>query len=242
MKVDVLGVPFDALTFDEAVKRSVELLSAQGVHRVVTPNPEIVWKCVNDKEFMEVIRSSDLVFADGIGIVRAAEKLGRPLPGRVMGVEWAAAMFPEIEKLGKRLYLFGGKPGVAELAAKNIAAKFPKLNICGARDGYFSDSRAVALEIAEAKPDVIIVCLGMGKQEFWMRDHSVLFENVLMAGLGGSIDVFAGIVPRAPAITSKLGLEWLYRIIKQPSRLPRMAAIPKFLRAVNKQKKQEKKK
>lgn len=244
MRIDVLGVQFDAVTLDEAVQKSLSLLERPGVHHVVTPNPEIVWLCQKDKRVMKIVSEASLVLADGIGVVRAAKKLGRPLPERVTGVDWAQALIPELEKLGKRLFLFGGKPGVAERAAATLIRKHPKLIICGTQHGYVAadgETETVVSKIRAAKPDVVFICLGSPKQENWMFSYSGYLDgSVLLAGLGGSLDVWAGTVKRAPKTVRKLGLEWIYRIVKQPYRVTRIAfVVPRYIRAVNRQKRRE---
>jgi N-acetylglucosaminyldiphosphoundecaprenol N-acetyl-beta-D-mannosaminyltransferase len=222
--VDVLGVPFDAVTPEEAVEKALTLMESGG-GRVVTPNPEIVWMCRNDPAVMDAVASADLILADGIGIVRAAETLKTPLPGRVTGVDWFEAMLTA----GKRVFLLGGKPGVAEIAAR----KYPA--IIGTHDGYFKDDAPVIEAILATKPDLLAVCLGAPKQELWMKRNQDALSGILMAGLGGSVDVLAGTKRRGPVIFRKLGLEWLYTAIRQPSRIPRLFIIPKFLKAVQKE-------
>ena len=130
---------------------------------------------------------------------------------------------------GKRLYLLGAKPGVAEAAARNLEARYPGLSICGTHDGYFQEDGPVVEEIRRSGADAVFVCLGAPKQEYWMREHGLATGARLMAGLGGSLDVFAGVVERAPESWQKMGLEWLYRLMKEPSRIGRMARLPLFL-------------
>ena len=130
---------------------------------------------------------------------------------------------------GKRLYLLGAKPGVAEAAARNLEARYPGLSICGTHHGYFQEDGPVVEEIRRSGADAVFVCLGAPKQEYWMREHGPATGARLMAGLGGSLDVFAGVVERAPESWQKMGLEWLYRLMKEPSRIDRMARLPLFL-------------
>ncbi|MDR1670079.1 MAG: WecB/TagA/CpsF family glycosyltransferase [Oscillospiraceae bacterium] len=240
MRADILGVPFDAVTPEEAVRRGMELMEGGG-GRVVTPNPEIVWKCHTDPAAREAVVSADLILADGVGILKAAKKLGRPLRDRVLGIEWFYAMLALCAEKEKSVFFLGGKPGVAGQAAKNAAQTHPALKVCGAHDGFFTDEDAVAERIRQAGPDFLAVSLGAPKQELWMARNAPKLPGVLMAGLGGSLDILAGGVKRAPKIFSKLGLEWLYRALRQPSRIPRLLVIPKFLRLVGKTAKREKK-
>ena len=204
MRIDILGVGFDNLTMTEAVARGCELLAGEGAHYVVTPNPEIVETCRADAEAMAAVNGADLVLPDGIGVIYGAKLLGTPLKSRVPGIEFGTAMLAHCAETGKRVYLFGAKPGVAEQAAKNLCEKLPGLQIAGTHDGA-------------------------PKQEKWMAQYGAATGAKLLLGLGGSLDVFAGVAQRAPEFYCKHNLEWFYRLIKNPSRAGRMMKLPLFL-------------
>ncbi len=229
MRTDILGVAFDNVTMAEAVDRAMALLEREGPHLVVTPNAEIVQQARSDPEFAALIAQADLVLPDGVGVVYASKILGRPLKGRVPGVDFAGALMDRMAKLNKRLFLLGAKPGVAEEAARRLAAQHPGLTVCGVHDGYFREDAPVVQAIREAGADVVFVCLGAPKQEKWAAAHGGETGARLLVGLGGSLDVFAGQVDRAPESWQRLGLEWLYRAIRQPSRFKRIAKLPGFL-------------
>lgn len=229
MRVDVLGVAFDNVTLDEAVERALALLEQDGPHMAATPNPEIVQCARKDKELAQILAGADLVIPDGIGIIHAAKILGTPLKGRVPGIDFAAALMGRMAETGKRLFLLRAAPGVAEQAAANLQAQHPGLVVCGAHDGYFKEDGPVIQKIRAARADVVFVCLGFPKQEKWIAAHGSETGARLLIGLGGSLDVFAGRVERAPESFQKLGLEWFYRLAKQPSRIGRMAKLPLFL-------------
>lgn len=229
LRTDVLGIGFDNVTQDEAVDRAMALIAAGGSHYVVTPNAEFVQMARGDSRFRDLLNQADLVLPDGIGVVYASKILGRPLKGRVPGVDFAAALCGRMAREGGRLFLLGAKPGVAELAAAELKQRYPGLQICGTHDGYFQEDGPVVEEIRTAAADVVFVCLGAPKQEQWMAAHGAACGAKLLVGLGGSLDVFAGQVKRAPETWQNLGLEWLYRLIKQPSRIGRMAKLPLFL-------------
>lgn len=229
MRTDVLGVAFDNVTIDEAVDRALALLEEDRPHLVVTPNPEIVQRAEKDPEFAGILAQADLVLPDGVGVIYAAKILGRPLRARVPGIDFAAALLARIAGTGTRLFLLGAAPGVAELAAVNLRAAYPGLVVCGFHDGYFKEDRPVADAIREARADLVFVCLGAPKQEKWIAANGAAAGARLYVGLGGSLDVFAGKVERAPESFQRLGLEWLYRLLKQPSRIGRMAKLPLFL-------------
>ena len=228
-RTEILGVEFDNVTLDEAADRAIALMDQDGPHLVVTPNPEIVQLARRDPEFGRVLSDADLVIPDGVGVVYAAKILGRPLKGRVPGIEFAAALMARMAGKGKRLFLLGAKPGVAELAAANLAVEYPGLVVCGTHDGYFQEDAPVAETIRRARADVVFVCLGAPKQEMWIARNGADTGARLLVGLGGSLDVFAGQVKRAPKAFQKLGLEWFYRLCRQPSRIGRMAKLPLFL-------------
>lgn len=229
MRTDVLGVAFDDVTLEEAVERAMALLEEEGPHLVATPNPEIVQIAEKDPEFAKVLAEASLVLADGVGVTYAAKILGRPLKGRVPGIEFASALMARMAGTGRRLFLLGAKPGVAEMAAANLQAEHPGLVICGTHDGYFQEDGPVADAIRESGADVVFVCLGAPKQEKWIAANGGATGAKLLVGLGGSLDVFAGTVKRAPRAFQKLGLEWFYRLCTQPSRIGRMAKLPLFL-------------
>ena len=228
MRVDVLGVAFDSVTVDEAVERAMELLEQDGPHFIATPNPEIVQRANQDPEFSEILARADLVIPDGVGVIYAARILGRPLKARVPGIDFASALMGRMAGTGKRLFLLGAEPGVAQQAAAHLQAAHPGLVVCGVHDGYFKEDGPVVQAIREARADVVFVCLGAPKQEKWAAAHGEEAGARLYIGLGGSLDVFAGKVERAPERMQRLGLEWLYRLVKQPSRIGRMAKLPLF--------------
>ena len=229
MRTDILGVGFDDLTLEEAAAAGASLVEDQGFHYAVTPNPEFLLAARKDQPFRQALLDADLVLAGGVGVVYSAKLLGRPLKGRVPGIEFAQALMGWMAKHGKRLFLLGAKPGVAELAAANLRDRYPGLILCGTHDGYFKEDEPVVQAIRESGADVVFVCLGAPKQEFWMAKHGPATGAHLMVGLGGSLDVFAGVVERAPEGFQKLGLEWLYRLMKEPKRFGRMAKLPLVL-------------
>lgn len=229
LRTDILGVGFDSITLPQAVEKAVDLLERGGTHYVVTPNPELVQRAGKEPPFRDVLNGADLVLPDGVGITYAAKILGRPLAARVPGIDFAAALCGELAKSGRKLFLLGAKPGVAEQAAENLKKEHPGLTVCGVHDGYFKEDGPVAAEIRAAGADAVFVCLGFPRQEYWMAQHGGETGAALLVGLGGSLDVFAGQVKRAPKGFQKLGLEWLYRLITQPSRIGRMAKLPLFL-------------
>ena len=229
MRINIMGVGFDSLTLSEAVDRAEALISERRAAYVVTPNPEIVMTCWVNPDAMEAVQNADLVLPDGVGVVYGAKILGTPLKGKLPGIDFATELMRRMASRGGRVYLLGAKPGVAEMAGERMRQQFPGLIVCGTHDGYFQDDAPIIEEINALQPDLLLVCLGAPKQELWMHRNRPVLKVGLMAGLGGSLDVFAGTVKRAPAFFQKLGLEWFYRLIKEPWRFKRMMKLPKFL-------------
>ena len=229
LKKEILGIRFDDLSRQEAAQRGGELLAEDTFHYVVTPNPEFILAAEKDPEFAQILNGADLVLPDGIGVVYSAKIMGTPLKERVPGIEFAADMLACLNERKGRLYLLGAKPGVAEEAGRRIQEQYPDLVLCGTHDGYFKDEEAVLLEVAAARPDLLFVCLGAPKQEKWMARWGKHTGARLAIGLGGCLDVFAGNVERAPESWQKLGLEWAYRLKKEPKRVGRMAKLPLVL-------------
>lgn len=229
LRTEIMGVGFDDLTLDEAAQRAAGMIDEGGFHYVVTPNPELVDRARREEPFRQALNGADLVLPDGIGVVYAARLLGRRLKGRCPGIDFAGKLMEHMARTGLRLYLLGAKPGVAEAAAARLEIRYPGLTICGTHDGYFQEDAPVVEEIRRAGADVVFVCLGAPKQEYWMVKNGPATGARLMAGLGGSLDVFAGVVERAPESWQRLGLEWLYRLTREPKRIGRMARLPIFL-------------
>lgn len=227
-RIDILGVSFDNMTMDEAVAAAMEIISSGNRGYVVTPNPEIVMNARENPELARAVERASLVLPDGVGVIYGGKILGTPLKEKTPGIDFASRVMEQLAAQQGSVFLFGAKPGVAELAGEKLRELFPGLRIAGTADGYFEDDAPIVAQINAARPDLLLVCLGSPKQELWMEQHAGSVNAGLMAGLGGSLDVFAGVVQRAPEVWQKLGLEWLYRLLKQPSRIGRMMNLPKF--------------
>lgn len=221
--VNILGVRVDKLTMKEAICKAESFFDG-GVHTVFTPNPEIILECKKDEQLREIINSSDMNLPDGIGVVIASKILGQPVTERVAGFDFVC----EILKTGKSYYFLGSRPGVAKKAMDNMIKQ--GVNVVGCHDGYFKDDKEVIEDIKSKAPDVLVVCLGAPKQERWIYKNAADLNVPLSIGAGGTLDVLAGEVERAPKIYQKLCIEWLYRTLKEPKkRLPRVAKLPVFM-------------
>lgn len=229
MRIEVMDIPFDNVTMEEALDAAEKLLEKPGAAYGVTPNSEIVYEAMFDSSLRQILCQADLVLPDGAGVVLGAKILGTPLKQKVAGIEFGYNLMNRLKDTDKTFYFLGGKPGVAELAARKMQEKYPGLSICGTGDGYFQDETQVIAAINEKKPDVLLVCLGAPKQELFMANHREDLQVGLMMGLGGSLDGFAGTAKRAPRWMIRMNLEWFYRLLKEPRRLGRMMRLPKFL-------------
>ena len=229
-KVNILGVNVDKVTIPEAASKIMSMLGENRPHWVFTPNSEIIMQAYRDEEFCDVLNRADLLTADGIGVVYASKILGNPIEERAAGFDITCMLLEKFAKSGHRIFFFGGREGVAETAKKNLEAKYPFINIVGTRNGYFKpeEESDIINEINDARPDILFVCLGAPAQEKWIARNSVKLNAKVCMGVGGSLDVLAGTAERAPEFWINHGLEWFYRLMKQPSRFIRMLALPKF--------------
>lgn len=229
-KVNILGVRVDMAGIEEAADRIMGFLNEDDFHSVFTPNSEIIMQAYRDKDFCGILNSASLLTADGIGVVYASKILGKPIGERAAGYDIARRVLSRINETGHKLFLFGGKPGVGEEAKMALLKDYPKLNIVGVRNGYFkpNEEAEIVREINESGADLLFVCLGAPKQENWINAHKDELGVKVAMGIGGSLDVFAGRVERAPEFFCKTGLEWFYRLCKEPWRIGRMMDLPKF--------------
>lgn len=214
-KVNILGVMVDSVTMASARERIKAFLSDDATgHVIYTPNSEIIMAAKENPEFKALLNTADLIIPDGIGVVKAAKILGHPIPERVGGFDLTSSIIPYLAEQGMSVFIFGGKDGVASLAAEKLASAYPGLKIAGTESGYFTDDKPIVEKIAAAKPDFLMVCLGAPKQEEWIFAHKNELNAKVIIGAGGSADVFAGTVNRAPDFFIRHNLEWLYRIVK----------------------------
>jgi N-acetylglucosaminyldiphosphoundecaprenol N-acetyl-beta-D-mannosaminyltransferase len=201
---------------------------------IITANAEIIYKAYTEKDFHTLMDKADLVTADGAGVVLAARLMGDPVPERVTGVDLTERLLSLAEEKGWGLYFLGGSQEVVEKAVLNVLSKHTKLRIVGYHHGYYSqeETSEVVENIEEVKPDILLAALGFPKQEVFIQENIKSLQVPLSIGVGGTFDILAGTAKRAPFLMRRLGLEWLYRLLCQPSRWQRMQALPKFLIAV----------
>ncbi|MDB5026436.1 MAG: WecG [Candidatus Eremiobacteraeota bacterium] len=227
----MLGCRVDAIGRDEAVSSIAQLANAGGAALVVTLGVEMVMAAQSNEQFRRTINGAAIVTCDTIGLLLASRQRGGPLRERVTGVELVDALAARSAARGDvRLYLLGGAGDTAARAAEALRRRYPGVSIAGTRDGYFrpEESDAVAVAIRASGANVLLAGLGSPKQELWLARYLSLTGCGAGIGIGGSLDVQAGNVERAPAFFQRAGLEWAYRLAKEPRRWRRQLALPRF--------------
>ncbi len=230
--VHVLGIRFHRVSMAQAVENILFWISEKSRRMVITAGPEFVMITQNDESLQRITQSADLVTADGIGVVWAASRIGRPVPERVTGVELVMHLFEEAIRRHQslRVYIFGASETALQSCLKTFREKYPSFTFAG-RNGYFNgayDMESTIQDIHTFNPDVWLVGLGQPKQEKLIYENLGQLPPCVAIGVGGSIDVWGGTVKRAPNVVQKLNVEWLYRLVKQPSRFKRQLALPRF--------------
>lgn len=228
--VKIQGFDVDSFTFEQAVDWAY---SKHG--QIVTINPEMISAAQKNSDFAEIINSAELVVADGIGVEIGLKILGYKVK-RIAGIDLGKALVEKFTASGKSVAMIGAKPGVVDSAIENLLKEYQNLNVVYSHDGYFDNDEDIIESVISANPDLILVALGSPKQEFFIHNLKEKLPNSTLIGLGGSFDVWAGVVERAPVIYQKLGLEWLYRTLKEPKRFKRIfPTLPLFVLKVLKE-------
>ncbi|GIM45575.1 acetylglucosaminyldiphosphoundecaprenol acetyl-beta-D-mannosaminyltransferase [Collibacillus ludicampi] len=227
--IEILGIPFSTLTFDETIELLAGWMKEDQPRQVVTANPEYVMIAKENPQLAAILREADLVTPDGIGAVMAGRLFGAPLEGRVTGADMLPRLLDICDREKYRVYALGSKPEANQLALQRFRREYPHVHFAG-RDGYFieSDVPDILDEIKQHRPHLLLVGLGMGKQDAFIAKYKKELGVPVSIAIGGSLDVFAGTVKRAPLIWQKMHIEWLYRLLKQPSRWRRQLVLPKF--------------
>lgn len=229
--IKILGVKIHQVTNETAYNRFLHLMEQPELSMIVTPNTEIVMMAQEDAALKEILQDAELVIPDGIGLVYASKIHQLGLTERVTGIDTMDKMLKYCNNNKKSIYLFGGKPGIAEKAGEKMKETYPNLTIKGIRDGYFKkeEEDKIIDHINEVKPDILFVALGAPKQEKWVYANRKLLNAKVAMGVGGAFDVWSGSTKRAPKLFQDLHLEWFYRLLKEPSRVGRMMSLPKFM-------------
>jgi N-acetylglucosaminyldiphosphoundecaprenol N-acetyl-beta-D-mannosaminyltransferase len=223
----ILGIKIDQVGFQQTLNIVDRFIKEKSPHQIITLNPEMIMAAQKDLEFKKVLNTSDLNVPDGIGIVWASKILGKPLKERVAGVDLVWALAKLAHDKGYSIYFVGAKEGVAKKAASKLKIKYPKMKIAGTESGSPYDINLIE-RIGKTKPDILLVAFGHPKQEKWINKYKHRFRVPVCIGVGGAFDFISGKTRRAPLWLSKMGLEWLYRLIQEPWRIKRQLSLPKF--------------
>ena len=237
-RVEILGVKVDAVTMSQAVEGVINLIAAGKSSMVATANAEMLLNATHDAELKRILNAANLVVPDGAGTVWAARHLGKFMPERVAGADLVQELMKIAPAHGFKFFLFGAAPDIADKAKAKAETLYPGIKIVGTRNGYFKadDEPDIIAQIKSSRADILLAALGVPKQEKWLFKYKDELKVPVSIGVGGTFDVMAGIVKRAPLWMQKARLEWLFRAMLQPSRAGRLLALPKFVWKVHQQK------
>lgn len=237
-RVEILGVHVDAVTMAQAVERVAQLIAAGKPSLVATANAEMLLRATHDDELKTILNAAKLVVPDGAGTVWAARHLGKFMPERVAGADLVLELMKLAPAKSWKFFMFGAAPGIADKAKLKAETLCPGIKIVGTRNGYFTaaDESDIIAQIKNSRADVLLAALGVPKQEKWLAAHLHELNVPVSIGVGGTFDVMAGVVKRAPLWMQRARLEWLFRAMLQPSRAGRLLALPKFVLKVHRQK------
>lgn len=229
--VVILGCRVHRVTMEQALAIAQQFLTHGGAHQIVTADASALAIAQQDRQLRDIINHADLVVPDSRGVVWAARRVGCPVPERVPGVDLMERLCELASQLGLGVYLHGAAPGVAQAAAANLAKAYPALNVVGTSHGYLSldEESAVVEQIAQLRPAMLFVALGIPRQEKWISAHQPRIQAPIAVGVGGSFDCFSGQVRRAPEWFQKHGLEWAYRLACNPRKARKVAMLPGFV-------------
>ena len=228
-KESYFGVDVSPLSYEEILADLEKRMQQNLKSTIIAVNPEKVMAAEKNEQLRSLINNSTYGIPDGVGILLASKLKKGNITSRVTGVDMMDRLLGFAAEKGYRVFLYGAKEEVVSKAKEKIEEKYPSIIISGYENGYVQDPQLVVDKINEAKADILFVAMGSPKQELWIREHMDSVTAKVFQGVGGSFDVFAGHVQRAPEAYRKLGLEWLYRLMKEPKRFKRQLALPKFL-------------
>lgn len=229
--VHVLGVRFNRLTKHQVVEHILLWIEEQSRRMVITAGPEFVMMARTSEGIRRVAQAADIVTPDGIGVVWASRRMNKPVQERVTGVELVQDLFNTASerKQALKVYVLGASETSLKMCLENFRQQYPQFTFAG-RNGYFkpSETESVLQGVKDFAPDLWLVGLGQPRQEQFIMDSLASLPPCVAIGVGGSIDVWGGTVKRAPALFQRLNIEWLYRLLRQPSRWKRQLALPRF--------------
>ncbi len=238
-KVNIMGVMVDKVTMNEAMDKVMEFLKSDKLNPIYTPNPEFIMNAIKDEEFKTILNKGSLVIPDGIGVVYASKIFKNSVPERVAGYDLIQNMFDKIKDTEYKVYFWGSKEETVKLAIEKMKEKHSGLKIVGYRNGYFKpeDEEGIIQDINNSLADIVLVAQGSPRQEKMIERYKEKLNAKIAIGCGGVLDGMAGVVKRAPVAFQKMGLEWFYRLLKEPKRIGRMMKLPEFMIIAIKEKK-----
>ena len=229
MSAELFGLNIDTLSFEEAINEAKNLIDGDKVSQIVTINPEMFEYANKDSDFLNLIKEAELVIPDGVG-VKIALKINGCNVDRIPGVDFAKRLLKESAMNSIPVAIIGAKEEIIVKAIENLQKEISGLNIVYYHNGYFESDSDIYAELNQKSPKLILVAMGAPKQEKFIYNAKQVLKPALMIGIGGSLDVWSGVVKRAPKVFQKLGLEWLYRTVTQPERFKRIfPTLPLFL-------------
>jgi N-acetylglucosaminyldiphosphoundecaprenol N-acetyl-beta-D-mannosaminyltransferase len=228
-KEKYLDVYVSTLNYDEILADIEKRMSEGEKSTIVAVNPEKLIAASKDENVKQLINSATYQIPDGIGVVLASKLKGGRITSRVTGIDMMERLIELSAKKGYRVFLYGAKEEVVKKAKENLETKYPGLRIVGYSNGYVNDYDSLVQKINESNADILFIALGSPRQELWIKTYMNDLNVKVLQGVGGSFDVFAGHVKRAPKLFRNLGLEWFYRLVTDPKRFKRQLALPRFL-------------
>ncbi|MDE8671288.1 WecB/TagA/CpsF family glycosyltransferase [Priestia aryabhattai] len=229
MKENILGIDVCSDTYDELAAKLLQDIDKGRKSFIVAINPEKIMKAQEDQELKSLLNQATYQIPDGIGVILASKlKKGR-IRERVTGIDMMLKLCKEATNNGKRIFLYGAKPGISDEAKAKLEEMFPGILIVGTLNGYEKNEEVIERTINDSGAEIVFVALGSPAQENWIIGHKEKLNPSVYQGVGGSFDVISGRLNRAPAVFQKFGLEWLYRLLKEPWRWKRQLELPRFL-------------
>ncbi|MDG5471578.1 WecB/TagA/CpsF family glycosyltransferase [Jeotgalibacillus sp. ET6] len=235
-KESILGVKVTALPIETLLKDIEKRIQSRDKGRIVAINPEKIMMAQKDEKLAALLNQSAYQIPDGVGVSIASKLLKGSIRWRITGVGMMENLLQLSNEKNYRVFFYGAKEETVVKAIEKIKGKYPNLQVAGYINGYEKNEEVIVSRINEAKPDIVFVALGSPRQERFIDGNMQRMSAAIYQGVGGSFDVFSGNVKRAPYVFRKFGLEWLYRLLSQPSRLKRQLALPQFLLLVLKEK------
>lgn len=226
-RVQILGCSIDPLDMRASVARCEQIIESRRATQLVAINASKLIALRRDRRLRQIVERCELVHADGQSVVWASRLLGAPIPERVPGIELMFELLALAERKGYRVFILGARPQVLELAVSELRRRYPRLILCGWHHGYFTseDEAQLADNIGRSAPDILMVAMSSPRKEYWLAEHGLTLGAPLNLGVGGSIDVVAGVTMRAPEWIQRIGMEWFFRLVQEPQRLGRRYAV-----------------